>query len=102
MTTPEEKARGLELRWGVVSPPAQSLSQLSIPVERLMVAVGVRDRLYGGFMMLAYLAEMDFACIYAMRRPRLARKCALEALKVSVEMGRPDLSYRARDLLAVL
>jgi hypothetical protein len=51
-------------------------------------------------MALTYLAEMEFACLYAMRNPKLARQCALAALNAARSMGRPDLAWNANNLLA--
>lgn len=50
-------------------------------------------------MMLSYLAELEFACLYSMRRPKLARKCARAALSMAQQLQRPDLAYRANALL---
>ncbi len=52
--------------------------------------------------MLAYLCEIDFACIYAIRSPTLARQCASKALVEAIRMRRPDLAYRANTLLGAL
>ncbi len=45
---------------------------------------------------------MDLACTYAMRRPAVARECALTAIGAAHRMGRPDLAYRANALLGAL
>ncbi len=47
-------------------------------------------------------AELDLACTYALRRPDLARACALYALTAAIDAGRPDLAYRANSLLGAL
>lgn len=52
--------------------------------------------------MLTFLCEMDLACTYAMRRPRLAAQCAARALLESLRMRRPDLTYKANALLGAL
>lgn len=52
--------------------------------------------------MLAFLAEMEFACLYAMRRPKVARAAAHAALDAAHKLGRPDLAYRANELLGAL
>ena len=51
---------------------------------------------------LAYHAELSLACTYAVRRPALARECALKAVTAAVLLRRPDLTYRANALLAAL
>lgn len=51
---------------------------------------------------LTHHAEMDFACLYSLRRPQLAREAATLALRAAIRMGRPDLTYRANALLAAL
>lgn len=52
--------------------------------------------------MLTYHAETDFACLYALRRPKLARAAARTALSAARAMNRPDLVYRALDLLSTI
>lgn len=52
--------------------------------------------------MLAYKAEMQFACLYAMRNPRLAAQCALHALHAAHAMRNPQLAYNANQLLSLL
>ena len=52
--------------------------------------------------MLIFLAEMEFACLYSMRRPKLARQCALAAYDAAVKLGRPDLAYKASVLAGVV
>lgn len=52
--------------------------------------------------MHAYNCEMSLALTYSMRRPALARKCARAALRAAHAIFRPDLAYRANELLAVL
>jgi len=53
-------------------------------------------------MTLSYRAEMEFACLYAMRKPALARKCAVMALDMACRMQNPALAYNARALLAAI
>lgn len=50
----------------------------------------------------SFLCEMDLACTYALRRPDVAADCARNARFAAVCAGRPDLAYRANDLLAAL
>lgn len=52
--------------------------------------------------MLAFHCEIDLALTYAIRRPRLAIECAFNALKAAVSIKRPDLAYRANELLSAL
>jgi hypothetical protein len=52
--------------------------------------------------MLTYRAEYDFACLYALRRPKLAREAARTALSAARDMRRPDLTYRVLELLSVI
>lgn len=51
---------------------------------------------------VAWYAEFDFACLYALRRPKLARAAARTALSAAHAMNRPDLVYRALDLLSTI
>lgn len=51
---------------------------------------------------LIYHCETDLALTYALRRPELARVCAVRALNAAIASGRPDLTYRASELLGVL
>lgn len=51
---------------------------------------------------LIFHCEMDLACHYAMRRPAIARDCALRALNAAWHAKRPDWALRANDLLAAL
>ena len=52
--------------------------------------------------MLAYQCEIDLAFTYALRRPRLAIECAWRALKAAVQIKRPDLAYRANELISAM
>lgn len=52
--------------------------------------------------MLAYLAEMSLAATYSLHRPKLARKCAAAAHAEALRLRRPDLAYKANDLMAAL
>lgn len=52
--------------------------------------------------MLTYHAEMEFACLYALRKPELAKKCARSALTAARALGNPSLVYEANYLLATL
>lgn len=52
--------------------------------------------------MLAYQAEMQFACLYAMRRPKLAAAAARHALHAAHAMRNPALAYQANQLLALV
>lgn len=52
--------------------------------------------------MLAYQAEMQFACLYALRNPRLAAQCATHALHAAHAMRNPALTYQANSLLALV
>lgn len=51
---------------------------------------------------LIFYCEMDLACTYAMKRPELARDCAMRAFNAAIQMQRPDLAAKANDLLAAL
>lgn len=51
---------------------------------------------------LIFWFEMDLACTYSMRRPVLARTCALRALNAAWHAKRPDLAAKANDLLAAI
>jgi hypothetical protein len=51
---------------------------------------------------LTFLAELEFACLYSLRRPKLAREAARTALTAAQSMKRPDLVYRALDLLSTI
>lgn len=51
---------------------------------------------------LTYQAEMQFACLYAMRRPKLAAAAALHALHAAHAMRNPQLAYNANQLLSLL
>lgn len=53
-------------------------------------------------MYLTYHCEMDFACLYALKNPGLARKAAQKAHSVAIRARRPDWASRANDLLAAL
>lgn len=53
-------------------------------------------------MELEFFCEMDFACHYAMRHPKLARECASRALNAAFRARRPDWASRANDLLAAI
>jgi hypothetical protein len=50
----------------------------------------------------AFACEMDLALTYALSRPQLAAACASTALDHAIMAGRPDLAYRANDLLSTL
>lgn len=52
--------------------------------------------------MLAFRCEFDLALTYSMRRPRLAIRCAVAALRAAIGLKRPDLAYSANELLASL
>lgn len=52
--------------------------------------------------MLAYACELDLALLYSLRNPRLARECALTALRAAISVRRPDLAYRANELLGLI
>ncbi len=52
--------------------------------------------------MLIYHCEMDLACTYALRRPVLARDCAVRAFYAALKMQRPDLAHRANELMGAL
>lgn len=52
--------------------------------------------------MLAYTAMLDLALTYALRRPRLASELLRDAYRAAVVLGRPDLAYRANDLLSAI
>lgn len=52
--------------------------------------------------LLTWHAEFDFACLYALRRPKLAREAARTAMSAATAMGRSDLFYRALDLLSTI
>lgn len=49
-----------------------------------------------------YRAEMDLALTYALRRPRLALKCARAARAIAVASGYPAAAASANDLIAIL
>ncbi len=52
--------------------------------------------------MLAYTAMLDLALTYALRRPRLAAELLRDAHHAAIELGRPDLAFRANDLLSAI
>lgn len=52
--------------------------------------------------MSAYLTETDLALSYALYRPKLALQCAQAALSAARHLGRPDLVWRALELLSAL
>ena len=52
--------------------------------------------------MLTYRAELDFACLYSLRRPKVARAAALAAIEAARKLSRPDLILNAYNILAVL
>lgn len=52
--------------------------------------------------MHTYRAEMEFACLYALRKPALAKKCARSALTAARALGNPTLIYNANELLGKL
>lgn len=52
--------------------------------------------------MLAFHCEIDLALTYALRRPRLALRCAFAALRAAIGIKRPDLAYRANELICAL
>ena len=45
--------------------------------------------------------ELDNACLYSLRNPRLAAQCAAIALNAAIAARRPDLAYAANELLAI-
>lgn len=49
-----------------------------------------------------YHYEMDNARTYALRNPTLAYACAATALRAAVQMRRPDLAYKANELLSLV
>lgn len=49
--------------------------------------------------MHTYRCEMEFACLYAMRHPELAKKCARAALTAARALANPTLIYNANELL---
>lgn len=51
---------------------------------------------------LMYLAEMDLALTYALRRPVLAHYCATLAAIAAVHMGNPALTAAANEVLAAI
>lgn len=51
---------------------------------------------------LAYDCELSLACTYAIRRPSLAIECATRALDCAVDLRRPDLAWRASELLSAI
>lgn len=52
--------------------------------------------------MFVFRCEMDLALTYAMRRPALARECAVTAMVQAIRMGRPDLTAEANELLSLV
>lgn len=52
--------------------------------------------------MHSFLCELDLACTYALRRPKLARMCARAALTAAISLRRPDLAWQANAMLGVL
>jgi hypothetical protein len=52
--------------------------------------------------MLAYHCTISLAYTYALRRPELARELAREAFSAAIDQHRPDLAYRANELLCAL
>jgi len=52
--------------------------------------------------LLKFHCSIDLALTYALRRPALARSLAWDALMAAVAIGRPDLSWRATELIGVL
>jgi hypothetical protein len=46
--------------------------------------------------------ELDFACLYALRRPQLAADCAAKALFAALRARRPDLAFAANTILAIV
>lgn len=52
--------------------------------------------------MHAYTCTLSLAWTYVWRNPSLARELALEAHSAAIEIKRPDLAYKANDLLAAL
>lgn len=51
---------------------------------------------------LVYHCELDLAATYAMRRPKLARDCAVRAFFAAINLRRPDLAFRATELLRAI
>lgn len=51
---------------------------------------------------LVYHAEMQNACQYALRNPRLATQCAQAAVAAAVVMRNPRLTYNANNLLSMV
>lgn len=51
---------------------------------------------------LVFAAELEFACLYAMTNPSLAMECARHAFDAAAQMGRPDLMWRANELMGAL
>lgn len=56
--------------------------------------------MFKGF--LAFICEMDSACVNSMRNRRYARSCAQRAATLAIQAKRPDLAYQANALLAAL
>lgn len=52
--------------------------------------------------LIRFHASLDLALTYSLRRPKLARSLAMDALDAGVRLGRPDLTYRASELLGAL
>lgn len=52
--------------------------------------------------MLTFTAEMSLACTYSLRRPLLARDCAVKAFFAALTLGRPDLMWAANNFIAAL
>lgn len=52
--------------------------------------------------MLVYRAELEFACLYSLRRPKLAKECAQTAHEAALAMCRPDLAWTAAELMGAL
>lgn len=49
-----------------------------------------------------FACELDLALTYALRRPAIARSCAVRAFFAAQAMGRPDLAYRAHELIVAI
>jgi hypothetical protein len=53
-------------------------------------------------MPLTFAAPYDLALTYALRRPKLAHSLAREAWRTAIVAERPDLTYRAAVLMAIV
>ena len=80
----------------------ETMTAVDIPPVMLMLIFATQRIPMSQSHLFIYQCELDLALTYALSRPLVSRDCLIRALFAAQRANRPELAFRANELLSIV